>query len=525
VIISLITEETIMNKAKYILVVFVMLGLYGCAATLPAPQPLDPQRAIIGISVKTRAPIKAFSDKPHVVYFIKVDREEDLYAQGNFIRSNYAKDGQVYLLNVKPGRYAAVGCYKKVSVGKLAEYTTFFPKELVELTEATVAPGAITFMGEYVIGQTVGLKDADDCQRHYCQVIAPGASTGTASMVLLGAFTGHGDYYYKGSLYEKHRDKAAEMRFLANALEHFEGTGWTNLMQKRIAELKTGQVVAKKVPEVTREQNLEQLIEDLEKYKKIESSDLDEATKLAAWGTLERKYPEWAAAVEPGDSGALLSRAFAADTDASLRTAIELEKKPTEKKRVASIPKVVEKPIIPTGKLRDTPKDLVVYDVERMIEKYNFYEKHQNKAGDFPNDLVDNGDGTITDRATGLMWEKGGSSSQLRYRNAQKYVSRLNEQNFLGHNDWRIPTLVELCSLLEPGVNERGQHISSVFEGKQSKCLAIDPFVRTPYAQLCGTRTIVDFTKGKIDESATENIGDRNCQSVRYFIRAVRTIK
>jgi len=196
-----------------------------------------------------------------------------------------------------------------------------------------------------------------------------------------------------------------------------------------------------------------------------------------------------------------------------------------EQIQVATIPKEVEKPIIPIGKLRHTPKGLIEYDIRRMIEKYNFYDKNLNESGDFPNDLVDNGDGTITDRATGLMWEKGGSSSQPYYGKAKKYVERLNRESFAGYNNWRIPTLEELWSLLEPGVNERGQHISSVFEGKQSKCLATDPFEKYPSAKICGTRTIVDFAKGKIDETATENITHRDCQSVRYFIRAVRTIK
>ena len=193
--------------------------------------------AAIGISVNTRAPIKAFTDNPHMVYFIKVDNDEDLYTQSNFIRSNYAKDGQIYLLNAKPGRYAVVGCYIKKRVGMVTEYTTFFPKELIKLTEVTVAPGTTAFMGEYVIDMSVGLEDADECQRHYCQIIAPGALTEASKMTIAPLLKGHGEYLYKGSLHEKHLDKEAEIRFLNNALEHFEGTGWTSIIQKRIESL------------------------------------------------------------------------------------------------------------------------------------------------------------------------------------------------------------------------------------------------------------------------------------------------
>lgn len=93
-------------------------------------------------------------------------------------------------------------------------------------------------MGEYMVDQSMGLKDCDDCQLHYAQLIAPGAFTGAVAMTLLPVLTGRGEYYYKGSLHEEKRDKEAEIRFLTNALEHFEGTGWTNIIQKRIEELK-----------------------------------------------------------------------------------------------------------------------------------------------------------------------------------------------------------------------------------------------------------------------------------------------
>ena len=197
-----------------------------------------------------------------------------------------------------------------------------------------------------------------------------------------------------------------------------------------------------------------------------------------------------------------------------------------EQMEVAAIPKEVEKAIIPEGKLRDTPKDLGDYDVKRMIEKYNFFEKDLNESGDFPNDLVDNGDGTITDRATGLMWQKGGSSSSLYYYQAKKHVSRLNRENFSGYSNWRIPTLEELWSLLEPEANERGQHISSVFTHEQSKCWSVDPFLadyRTPYGTI---NQSVDFRRGQINAAMAEiDTSWSGADPERCFMRAVRTMK
>ena len=58
-------------------------------------------------------------------------------------------------------------------------------------------------------------------------------------------------------------------------------------------------------------------------------------------------------------------------------------------------------------KLRNSPQKLNKKDIETVVKNFNFFDKEINEKGDFPNDFVDNGDGTVTDRATGLMWEEG----------------------------------------------------------------------------------------------------------------------
>ena len=199
-------------------------------------------------------------------------------------------------------------------------------------------------------------------------------------------------------------------------------------------------------------------------------------------------------------------------------------KSPTSspEQQVVSLPKDVEKPIIPTGKLRDTPKEIGQNDIKRMIEEYNFYEKNLNGSGDFPNDLVDNGDGTITDRATGLMWEQGGSSSPLYYNQAKDYVTRLNQGSSLGYTNWRMPTLEELFSLLEREVNERGQHIHRLFTDAQQKCWTADRDLTHHQAFVAKITPVADFRKGQIISAVAEReaFGRARC-----FVRAVRTIE
>lgn len=57
--------------------------------------------------------------------------------------------------------------------------------------------------------------------------------------------------------------------------------------------------------------------------------------------------------------------------------------------------------------------------------------------------LVDNGDGTITDTASGLMWTKDAKlpgSSNLTYAEAVAWVSALD---YAGHTDWRLPAGID----------------------------------------------------------------------------------
>lgn len=65
------------------------------------------------------------------------------------------------------------------------------------------------------------------------------------------------------------------------------------------------------------------------------------------------------------------------------------------------------------------------------------------------NQFVDNGDQTITDRATGLMWSQGDSGTGLTWSNALAWVQSKNAAHYLGHNDWRLPNAKELQSLVD----------------------------------------------------------------------------
>ena len=65
------------------------------------------------------------------------------------------------------------------------------------------------------------------------------------------------------------------------------------------------------------------------------------------------------------------------------------------------------------------------------------------------NDFLDNGDGTITDRATGLMWAKADSGKGMNWEAALAWVQAKNKEKHPGRNDWRLPSAKELQSIVD----------------------------------------------------------------------------
>ncbi len=62
------------------------------------------------------------------------------------------------------------------------------------------------------------------------------------------------------------------------------------------------------------------------------------------------------------------------------------------------------------------------------------------------NEFADNGDGTVTDTATDLMWMQGDSGTGMIWEDALAYAEELT---CAGHDDWRLPNAKELQSILD----------------------------------------------------------------------------
>jgi hypothetical protein len=62
------------------------------------------------------------------------------------------------------------------------------------------------------------------------------------------------------------------------------------------------------------------------------------------------------------------------------------------------------------------------------------------------NNFIDNGDGTITDLSSGLMWQQRDSQEALDWKGALQYADKLE---LAGFDDWRVPNAKELQSIVD----------------------------------------------------------------------------
>jgi hypothetical protein len=62
------------------------------------------------------------------------------------------------------------------------------------------------------------------------------------------------------------------------------------------------------------------------------------------------------------------------------------------------------------------------------------------------NDFVDNGDSTVTDNATGLMWSQDDSGEGMTWEEALAYAEA---SEYAGYDDWRLPNIKELQSIAD----------------------------------------------------------------------------
>jgi hypothetical protein len=140
--------------------------------------------------------------------------------------------------------------------------------------------------------------------------------------------------------------------------------------------------------------------------------------------------------------------------------------------------------------LPSVPAIISEEQVVEIITEIGFFDTFLNPNGRFENDLRGTmDDRVVIDERTSLMWQRGGIDITS-IRSLEKEIKRLNEQKFAGYSDWRLPTLEEAMSLMEPVANAKGVHLHACFSKDQ-------PFIFVAAQRRPGGHWFVDYKHGR----------------------------
>jgi hypothetical protein len=64
-------------------------------------------------------------------------------------------------------------------------------------------------------------------------------------------------------------------------------------------------------------------------------------------------------------------------------------------------------------------------------------------------DLLDNNDGTVTDRSTGLIWQQKDDRTKRSWRDSLTYCEGLELPAQSSQKDWRLPNIKELSTIID----------------------------------------------------------------------------
>jgi len=144
-----------------------------------------------------------------------------------------------------------------------------------------------------------------------------------------------------------------------------------------------------------------------------------------------------------------------------------------------------------------------------------FGEDHDYQPSASQPSYTDNGDGTITDYKTGLMWVKDGSSAGCNNGNKltwEQALSFCEGLSYAGYSDWRLPNIRELESIVDAGRCDPA--INTTYFPNTLSGVHLYYWTSTTYVPTTSFALYVYFGSGFV--SANGKTGS-------YYVRAVRS--
>ena len=91
-----------------------------------------------------------------------------------------------------------------------------------------------------------------------------------------------------------------------------------------------------------------------------------------------------------------------------------------------------------------------------------------------PHFREDNRARLLTDLSTGLTWQRGGSAFAIDWPAARDYIEHLNQEGLGDRRNWRLPTIEELITLLQPNPTGREHCLPPIFDQHPQRLWSCD---------------------------------------------------
>ncbi|MCB1177755.1 MAG: hypothetical protein KDK36_09270 [Leptospiraceae bacterium] len=236
-----------MKKIKYLFLPLIISFLAQCASPQPLPTTKSNDSGSIAMSITMSMPAGFPTVDPNKIYFLKVDPKKSIVDSKDIYVSNYAFKNRVYLFNVPPGDYVAIGGFLtmqtpdyvkainktntttastkvgskgnatvSVDLPSDSETTAFFSEELAKATMVKVEPGKMAFAGDVKVGLSISLSEADAVQKHAESMIKPGALKSSFSLKTYNYLGKKKEVVNSGEALEEFKKNASEKELMGS---------------------------------------------------------------------------------------------------------------------------------------------------------------------------------------------------------------------------------------------------------------------------------------------------------------------
>ncbi len=118
-------------------------------------------------------------------------------------------------------------------------------------------------------------------------------------------------------------------------------------------------------------------------------------------------------------------------------------------------------------------------DIQDMVSRFRFNWPARGIKGSVRHQYEVNtvsGKNVVVNHTNQLMWQQSGSSDEMLWYQANEYIQHLNDEQYAGFSDWRLPTIEELASLLEASkLHKKTLFINPSFDITQAYCWSANP--------------------------------------------------